>query len=63
MLPPSRHIGASGLSRILTEIEESLRNKRDMGVVRTLTKESLKEFEIVCEKLQEEIEKRSNDSR
>lgn len=63
MLPPSRHIGASGLSRILTEIEDSLRNKSDMGVVRTLTKESLKEFEIVCEQLQEEIVKRSNSFR
>ena len=57
MLPPCRHIGASVLYNFLRRIEESIQNRVDTQVIETLTKESLKEFEIISELLEEQIAK------
>jgi CheY-like chemotaxis protein/HPt (histidine-containing phosphotransfer) domain-containing protein len=57
MLPPCRHLGASDLCNFLRKIEESIRTKGDTKIVKTLTTESFKEFEIIRDLLNGQIVK------
>ena len=57
MLPPCRHTGAIDLYNYLRKIEESVRGKSGIEVVKTLTTESIREFEAVSELIQTRISK------
>jgi signal transduction histidine kinase/DNA-binding NarL/FixJ family response regulator len=57
MLPPCRHIGASDLCDILKKIEEGIHNKADKKIIETLTRESVREYDIVSELILERISK------
>jgi HPt (histidine-containing phosphotransfer) domain-containing protein len=45
--PPCRHIGAEDLLNFLKKIEENIRNHAETGPIKTLAKESAKEFETI----------------
>ncbi len=53
--PPCRHIGAMDLYNNLRMIEEDIRGKADVLVIKTRTMESAKEFEIIRGLLAEKI--------
>jgi len=55
--PPCRHIGAMDLYNNLRMIEEEILGKADTGFVKTLTKASAKEFEVIRVLLAERIAK------
>ena len=57
MLPPCRHIGASDLCDILKKIEEGIHNKAAKRIIETLTRESVREYDIVSELILERISK------
>lgn len=57
MMPPSRHIGATGLFDLLKKIEDCIHSKPDGNVIETLIKESAGEFEIVRDLIKEHISK------
>jgi signal transduction histidine kinase/DNA-binding NarL/FixJ family response regulator len=57
MLPPCRHIGAKSLYNYLKQIEESVQNKAEIGTLRSLTRESIREFESLIRILNEQIVK------
>ena len=47
MLPPGRHIGATGLCDALKKIEENIKNKVEPESIRGLIQESVQEFDAV----------------
>jgi signal transduction histidine kinase/CheY-like chemotaxis protein/HPt (histidine-containing phosphotransfer) domain-containing protein len=57
LLPPSRHIGASDLSNFLRKIEESIKNNSDIALTESLTKDTIREFEIIRDILNQQIAK------
>jgi HPt (histidine-containing phosphotransfer) domain-containing protein len=62
LLPPCRHIGATGLCTILRQIEESVKKEVDPVLIKKLAEESLQEFKTISEMLNEYILKISKDS-
>jgi signal transduction histidine kinase/CheY-like chemotaxis protein/HPt (histidine-containing phosphotransfer) domain-containing protein len=57
MSPPCRHIGAKSLYSHLKQIEESVQNKAEIETLRSLTRESIREFESLIRILNEQIVK------
>jgi HPt (histidine-containing phosphotransfer) domain-containing protein len=57
MLPPSRHIGASGLTDLLRKIEESVKNNAETGTIALLANETFSEFEVIQDLINEQIAK------
>jgi signal transduction histidine kinase/DNA-binding response OmpR family regulator len=57
MLPPSRHIGASDLSIYLRKIEDGIRNNEEPSALTDITKQTLREFEVIRDLLNEHIAK------
>jgi CheY-like chemotaxis protein/HPt (histidine-containing phosphotransfer) domain-containing protein len=57
LLPPSRHIGASGISNFLRKIEESIKSNGDSGTIKDLADDTLREFELIRDLLNEQITK------
>ncbi len=57
MLPPSRHIGAASLSRLLKKIEENIRKNDDPSSLGMLVSQSLSEFEEVSRLIKDHITK------
>jgi signal transduction histidine kinase/CheY-like chemotaxis protein/HPt (histidine-containing phosphotransfer) domain-containing protein len=57
MLPPSRHVGAAALSRLLKKIEENIRKNDDASSLSMLVSQSLTEFEEVSRLIKEHITK------
>jgi len=57
MLPPCRHLGAKNLYNNLKKIEESIQKKTEIESLKSLTKESIKEFESITTLLNEQIMK------
>jgi signal transduction histidine kinase/CheY-like chemotaxis protein/HPt (histidine-containing phosphotransfer) domain-containing protein len=55
LLPPCRHIGATGLCTILRQIEESVKKEVDPVLIKKLAEESLLEFKTISEMLDEYI--------
>ncbi|MBN2762059.1 MAG: response regulator [Bacteroidales bacterium] len=54
--PPCRHIGAIELFNTLRRIEDNLKNHTETGSVESLAEESTKEFEVIRELLNKQIE-------
>jgi signal transduction histidine kinase/CheY-like chemotaxis protein/CHASE3 domain sensor protein/HPt (histidine-containing phosphotransfer) domain-containing protein len=57
LLPPARHIGATDLSNLLRKIEESIKTKSDIAVTESLTKDTIREFEVIRDLLNQQIAK------
>ncbi len=57
LLPPSRHIGAAGLSDYLRQIEECLKSNCETVKVETLAKDTFLEFEKIRDLVNEQIAK------
>jgi hypothetical protein len=57
MLPPSRHIGATNLSQLLRKIEDNIKSNAESGSIMALTKETLSEFEVIRDLLNDQIAK------
>ena len=57
LLPPCRHIGADSLVNILSGIEENLKNRNNVTEADRLINEARKEFEIICQILNDHISK------
>jgi len=57
MLPPGRHIGATGLCDSLKKIEENIKNKIDPESLRQLIQESVHEFNAVSYLIDMHIDK------
>jgi HPt (histidine-containing phosphotransfer) domain-containing protein len=57
MLPPSRHIGASDLSIFLRKIEDGIKNNEETTTITDLTKETVREFELIRDLVNEQIAK------
>jgi len=57
MLPPCRHLGAKNLYNNLKKIEESIQKKTEIESLKSLTKESIKEFETLARLLNAQIMK------
>lgn len=57
LLPPSRHIGAADLTRLLREIEENIKNNTESESLVALTRETVTEFEVIKDLLDEQIAK------
>ncbi len=57
MLPPCRHLGATGLSMILKRIEENSKLKPGKEAMEKLTEEFRKEFSIISELITAQIAK------
>jgi hypothetical protein len=57
LLPPSRHIGASGLSNYLRKIEEGLKHNGETETIEILTKDTLTEFKVIRDLLNKQIAK------
>jgi signal transduction histidine kinase/CheY-like chemotaxis protein/HPt (histidine-containing phosphotransfer) domain-containing protein len=57
LLPPARHIGASDLSNFLRKIEESIKNNSETAVTESLTKDTIREFEVIRDLVNQQIAK------
>lgn len=57
MLPPCQHVGATNLYNYLKRIEENIRKKTEMDTIKSLTRDSIKEFEVISKLLNLRISK------